>query len=319
MDLRQLKYFVQIAESGNFSRAAEILRIAQPSLSQQMRNLEEELGVELFLRHPRGVTLTELGQQFYEHARRIRQEVDLARDAVRTQSLMPSGRVSVGLPTSACRGLSMPLFSAMAERQPHITLHLVEAMTGYLDDFIQAGRLDVALLYDHKAFENVAWTEMMVEDLMVFAPPDHPLARAGSISFRSMFDFPLVLPGAPNVLRTVIEQFAARSDVVPKAMACDSLPAIARMVRDKRNLAVMPHFAFTDEMKRGEMVAIPIVDPTPSWRLSVVVSQRTMNPRGSEAVAQVMADVIGELVSAGVWRAKLLGERGRGAPGNGSR
>lgn len=311
MDLRQLKYFVQIAESGNLSRAAEVLRVAQPSLSQQMKKLEEDLGVDLLLRHARGVTLTEFGNELYDHARRILREVERARGALRTQSLTPSGPVSAGLPTSACRGLSMPLLTAMAERQPNITLHIVEAMTSYLDDHVQAGRLDVALLYDHKAFEHVAWTEMMIEELMLFAPPDHPIVQAGSISFRNLFELPLVLPGAPNVLRTVIEQFAARHDVVPSAMACDSLPAIARMIRDRRALAVMPHFAFTDEMERGEMVAVSILDPTPSWRLSVVVSQRTMNPRGSEAVAQVMADVIGELVSAGTWRARLREERVR--------
>lgn len=143
MDLRQLKYFVQIAESGNFSRAAEVLRIAQPSLSQQMKNLEEELGVALLMRHARGVTPSELGQQFYDHARRILEEVDRVKDQVRSKSLNPSGRVSVGLPTSACRGLGLPLISAMAEHQPNIALHVVEAMTGYLDDFLQAGRLDV--------------------------------------------------------------------------------------------------------------------------------------------------------------------------------
>lgn len=75
MDLRQLKYFVQITESGNFSRAAEMLRIAQPSLSQQVKNLEEELGVDLLLRHARGVTPTDMGQQLYDHARRILEEV----------------------------------------------------------------------------------------------------------------------------------------------------------------------------------------------------------------------------------------------------
>jgi len=311
MDLRQLKYFVQIAESGNLSRAAEVLRIAQPSLSQQMKNLEEDLGVDLLVRHARGVTPTEIGQQFYDHARRILQEVERTREVIRLQSLNPSGKVSVGLPTSACRGLSLPLITAMAERQPNISLHIVEAMTGYLDDFIQLGRLDVALLYDHKAFEHVAWTEMMVEDLMLFTPPCHPLAVRGSVTFREMFDLPIVMPGAPNVMRTVIEQFAARHDIAPNALACDSLPAIARMVRSERALAVMPHFAFSDEMERGEMLAVPIVDPTPSWRLSVVVSQRTMNPRGSEAVAKVMADVIAELVGAGTWLARLRGDRTR--------
>jgi LysR family nitrogen assimilation transcriptional regulator len=307
MDLRQLKYFVQIAESGNFSRAAEVLRVAQPSLSQQMRNLEDELGVELLARHARGVTPTELGQQLCDHARRILLEVDRAKEALRSRSANPSGRVSVGLPTSACSGLSLSLFQALAERQPNITLHLVEAMTGYLDELIQAGRLDVALLYDHKAFEHVAWTEMMVEDLMLFVPPESALARDAAVPFKSLFRLPLILPGRPNVLRTVVEQLAARHEIEFQAVDCDSLPAIVRLVRQAGYCAIMPHFAFTEEVARGDMVAIPIVDPTPSWRLSVVVSQRTMNMRGSEAVAAVMADVIAAMVENKSWRARLIG------------
>ena len=307
MDLRQLRYFVQIAESGNFSRAAEVLHVAQPSLSQQMRNLEMELGVDLLARHSRGVTPTERGRELYDHARRILAEVDHAKDSLRARSAKPSGRISVGLPTSACRGLSLPLLQAMAERQPNITLHLVEAMSGYLDDFIQAGRLDVALLYDHKAFEHVAWTEMIVEDLMLFVPPRSTLARQTAVPFKSIFDLKLVLPGPPNVLRTVIEQLAARHGVAFGASDCDSLPVIARLVRQSDCVAIMPHFAFTEEAARGEVVAIPIIDPTPSWRLSVVVSQRTMNLRGSEAVAEVLAEVIAGMVADESWRARLIG------------
>jgi DNA-binding transcriptional LysR family regulator len=310
MDLRQLRYFVQIAESGNFSRAAEVLRVAQPSLSQQIKQLEEELGAKLLIRHARGVTTTEQGLQFYDHARRIIQEVDHARDNVRSQTLAPSGRISVGLPTSACRGLSLPLFDVMAARLPNVTLHLVEAMTGYLDELIQAGRLDVALLYDHKAFEHVAWTEMMTEDLMLFVAKGNPLAKHKSISFKKLFEHEHVaLPGRPNVLRVVIEQLAARHEIKLNVKDCDSLPAIAKLVCISNYMAVMPHFAFTDEINRGEMIAIPIVNPTPSWNLSVVVSQRTLNARASEAVARVMADLIADMVEKGTWRAKLRGDR----------
>ncbi|KAA0121929.1 LysR family transcriptional regulator [Methylobacterium sp. P1-11] len=307
MDLRQLRYFAQIAESGNVSRAAEVLRIAQPSLSQQMLNLEEELGVDLLFRHARGVTPTELGLKFYEHARRILQEVERAKEVVRSQATSPSGRISVGLPTSACRGLSLPLYRAISDALPNITLHVVEAMSGTLDEWIQSGRLDVALLYDHKAFEHVAWTEMMVEDLMFIVPAAHPLAARRQISFRQVFNqaLPVVLPGRPNVLRTVIEQLAARHDVTPTATDCESLPAIAELVRAQAFATVMPHFALAAEIEGGEMVAIPIVDPTPSWRLSVVVSQRTLNARGSEAVAEILAGVIGGLVERSVWRARL--------------
>lgn len=307
MDLRQLRYFVQIAESGNLSRAAEVLRVAQPSLSQQVRNLEDELGVELLFRHARGVTPTEQGLTFYEHARRILHEVERTKEIVGSQGKSPSGRVSVGLPTSACRGVSVPLYESIAAALPGISLHIVEAMSGTLDEWIQTGRLDVALLYDHKAFEHVAWTEMMVEDLMLFVPARHPLAGMGHVAFANLFQLPLpiVLPGRPNVLRVVIEQLAARHDVDLKAIDCESLPAIAELVRSTRFAAIMPHFALSAEIDRGEMVAVPICDPTPSWRLSVVVSQRTLNGRGSGGVAKLLAGVIADLVDRGVWRARL--------------
>lgn len=92
---------------------------------------------------------------------------------------------------------------------PHVNLHIVEAMTGYLDELIQAGRLDVALLYDHKAFKHVAWTEMMTEELMLFMRSDNPMAKRKSLSFRNVFKSPVVLPGRPNVARVIVEQLAA--------------------------------------------------------------------------------------------------------------
>jgi LysR family nitrogen assimilation transcriptional regulator len=314
MDLRQLRYFVQIAETGNFSRAAETLRIAQPSLSQQIRNLEDDLGVELFKRHARGVTLTDLGHQFYDHARRILHGVERARDLIQAHSNNPTGKISVGLPTSAARNFSLPLFRAMTERQPNITLHVVEAMSGYLDDFMQAGRLDVALLYDHKAFENVAWTEMMVEDLVLFVNPSHRLAKRREIRFRDVFNEPVVLPGRPHVLRNVIDTLAAKNDVDTHIIDCDSLTTISNLVSGGGYRAIMPHFAFSDEVALHKMVPINIVEPAPTWRLSVVVSERTINPRASAAVADVMAEVMSELVAAGKWLARPIDERAVARP-----
>jgi len=254
--------------------------------------------------------MTTQGQQFYEHSRRILEEVDHAKENVRSQTLAPSGRISVGLPTSACRGLSLPLLETINQRLPNVTLHLVEAMSGYLDELIQVGRLDVALLYDHKAFEHVAWTEMMTEQLMMFVAADHPMAKRKSISFKRLFAHDLVtLPGRPNVLRVVIERLAARHDINLNVNDCDSLPAIAKLVCNSNYVAVMPRFAFTDEIERGDMVPIPIVNPTPSWTLAVVVSQRTLNAQASEAVARAMADLMADMVEQGIWRAELRGDR----------
>ncbi len=309
MDIRQLRYFVQIVEAGSLSRAAEILRIAQPSLSTHLRSLEDELGVELLVRHPRGVTATEFGVIFSDHARKILREVERSRDILHSHAVSPVGRVSVGLPTSACRGLSLPLVQAMTERYRGISIHITEAMTGNLDEWIQMGRLDVALLYDHRAFEHVAWTEMMGEDLVLLVPPTSSLAGERAVPFAKLAELPLVVPGRPNVLRTVIEQIAARLDITLTTTDCDSLAAIRQFVR-VGHATVMPHFAMMEEIERGEMVPVAIEEPTPSWRLSVVVSQRTLNLRASQMVAEVLADVIATMVGSGVWKARLrAGER----------
>lgn len=306
MDLRQLRYFVQIADSGSLSRASEMLRVAQPSLSVQVKSLEDELGTPLLLRHPRGVTLTELGSVFCDHARRILQEVERAKEVVRSQGASAVGKVSVGIPTSACRGLCVPLLREVGKRHPGVSIHIVEAMTGSLDEWIQMGRLDVALLYDHRAYAHVAWTEMMVESLMLIARRDLGHTLTEEVAFRDLQQRDLVLPGAPNILRNLLERLAARSEVALSVTDCDSLPGIRQLVL-AGSLTIMPHFALAEEIERGEMVAIPIVDPSPSWRLSVVVSRRTVNPRASEVVAEVMADVIAELVETGAWKARLAG------------
>jgi DNA-binding transcriptional LysR family regulator len=305
MDLRQLRSLIHIADCGSLSRAAEILRTSQPSLSLQIKHLEAELGVELLNRHARGVTLTELGHLFCEHARTILKDVERAKDTVATHMKSPTGKVSVGLPTSACRGLSSRLIQSVVQRYPNISVHIVEAMTGTLDEWVQLGRLDVALLYDHKAFENVAWTEMMVEDLMLIAASGNPLCNRESVMFEELRDIPLVLPGKTHVLRYVIDRISTRLGMEPNiALESDSLTAIAQMV-SLGYMTIMPHFAMMDEIARGEMKAMPIVDPTPSWRLSVVVSKRTINARSSRAVATTLAEEIHSMVESGFWKGCL--------------
>src|SRR5690606_7865339 len=179
------------------------------------------------------------------------------------------------------------------------------AMTGNLDEWIESGKLDVALLYNHKAYENVAWTEMMVEDMMVIAAADSPIAKRSFVQFRELREIPLVLPGRPNVLRNVLELLCARLDMeVPVCMDCDSLPGLIELVKAGQ-VTVLPHFAVKDGIDAGTLKAVPLIDPTPSWRLSVVLSRRTSNIYGSQAVAQLMAETIRSLVETGQWQARL--------------
>lgn len=305
MDLRQLRYFTKVVDAGSISRAADMLSIVQPSLSLQIKSLEDELGVKLFIRHVRGVSPTDQGRLLYDYARRILLEVDRAKEIVQSATASPRGQISVGVPTSACRGLAIHLISAARKRFPNLSVRILEAMTATLEELMESGKLDVALIYNQKASENVAWTEMITEDLMVIAPRNALIAGHAEIEFAELAELPLVLPDRPNVLRIVVERLAARNDVNLNVLVdCDSLPTIAQLVRTGY-VTVMPHFAFNVEIDSGEFVAIPVIDPVPHWRLSVVLSKRTLNMPGANAVAGLMAETINDLVSQGIWRARV--------------
>src|SRR6202034_2990785 len=164
MDLRQLRYFLRIVEAGSFSKASEALRIAQPSLSHHVRELEEELGVELLTRHARGVIPTDFGFILCDHARVILREVNRTKERIRDAAESPGGEVLVGLSTATSRGLALPLLQAVALDYPRISIHLVEAMSGSLYEWVQAGRLDIVLSYVTNCTTTVCATERLKAD-----------------------------------------------------------------------------------------------------------------------------------------------------------
>ncbi|MDX3929517.1 MAG: LysR substrate-binding domain-containing protein [Shinella sp.] len=305
MDLRQIRYFLQIAEAGSFSKAAELLHVAQPSLSQHIINLEEELGVPLLIRHPRGVTPTDFGHLLSEHARTILRDVERSRHSMLNAAENPSGEVTVGLPTSACRGLSVPLITAATNQYPSISIHIIEAMTGSLEEWVQAGRIDVALLYDRRAFENLETNDVMTEELRLIVRSAHPFANERAVTFRDASTLPLVLPAAPNAIRSLVERNAIRSDSkLNIALNCDSMAAITELVQSGY-ATLYPSFPMYREIERGEFVAIPVVNPTPKWDLSVVLSKKTSNVRAASAAARLVGDVARNLVRRGQWDAQL--------------
>jgi LysR family nitrogen assimilation transcriptional regulator len=308
MDLRQLRSLVYVADSGSLSRAAEILRTSQPSLSQQIKELEAELGLELFHRHARGVLLTEAGHTLYAHARSILKDVAFAKETVLNQTKNPSGKVSVGFPTSACRGLAAALIRKVEEQYPKISLHIIEAMTGTLDEWMQTARLDIAVLYDPRVFANISLHAVGIEDLMLVADNKNPILLRNSIGFTELENIPVVLPGKQHVLRNLIEHIATREGIKSNVVIeSDSFSAIVELVK-AGYMTIMPHFAMLQEIKAGLFGAIPIMDPTPSWRLSVVVSQGTINMSSSKAVARILIDLMGAMIKDETWRARIITE-----------
>jgi LysR family transcriptional regulator, hydrogen peroxide-inducible genes activator len=183
MDLRQLNYFLAVAEEGSFTRAARRCRIAQPSLSQQIRKLEEELGQPLFLRRPRKVELTEAGQAVCERAREL---VDKAREFrevfIRRQEL-EEGEVAVGVIPTIAPYLLPGVVAAFAENFPRIGIRIREAKTSELIGMIAEGSIDLAIASDVAAADRkrvaLKVRELFRETLLLAVPKGHALASGG--------------------------------------------------------------------------------------------------------------------------------------------
>src|SRR5690606_13061716 len=170
MNLRQLEYFVQVAELGSFSRAARLLGLAQPALSRQVRALETDLRETLLLRNGRGVELTDAGRRLFDHAVAILQHVAHARDDMGAQRDEPVGRIVVGLPPSLGRQLTLPLIDAFRSELPRARLAIVEGLTAHIAEWIATGRVDLALLHNPEAAPELEITPVLEEMLCLVQP-----------------------------------------------------------------------------------------------------------------------------------------------------
>src|SRR5262245_17945298 len=159
--MRQLRYFVQIVESGSLAKASRQLFIAQPALSQQMARLEDEVGKSLLVRSSRGVVATDNGEALYHHAKFMLRQMEQAVSVARQDKAALTGRVALGLaPTTVCQ-LGLPLIQEVRARHPGVVLNVVEGLSGHLEQMTRLGQLDLAVL-----FSPTAASELTAEPLL---------------------------------------------------------------------------------------------------------------------------------------------------------
>ena len=165
MNLKQLEYFVQVAELGSFSKAAVVLDIAQPALSRQVRSLETELHQQLFLRNGRGVTLTDPGKRLFDHSVAVLQLMAHAREDLGASRNEPVGRVTIGLPPSMGRQLTLPLIDRFKKELPAARLAIVEGLSTHIVEWVTTGRIDIGLVYNPEAQPGLEITPLLQEQL----------------------------------------------------------------------------------------------------------------------------------------------------------
>lgn len=297
MNIRQLDYFMRVAESGSFSKAAARLGIAQPALSRQVRGLEVELRQALLIRNGRGVATTEAGKTLLAHARGILYQIDRAREDMETIRGTPTGRVAVGLPPTIAKLLAAPLVGEFRSQFPQASLSIAVGLSAALQERLRLGEIDVALLYNPITAATVEVAPFLVEELYLVGPASPP-GEANPVHAARLPDFPLIIPSRPNTLRMQVENSLAALGIKPTiSMELDGVEAILALIKNGHGYAILTGNALRASGNAGSFVARPIVKPRLQSQLALAVaSHRPTSPIQEAALSLIRRIGMRELV-----------------------
>ncbi len=309
MDIRQLRYFIAIVQEGSFSAAAVKVGVAQPSLSQHIKTLEDRLGSELLTRTPKGVVATDAGQTLYSHAKSILASIHIAEEEIRLASEEPYGKVSFGLPSSVSMVLSVPLAKRVLKEMPKVHLREVEAMSGFIRTWLHDETVDMAILYDVESLRHMHTQSLLTEELFFFASPNTwPLkSKPGQpVPLATLAQCPLVMPSLDHGLRALVERSVkANGTSLNVVLEMDSLSQIKSMVSHGGIATILAPASVYDSVQNGTLVGSPIIDPGITRSVYFVRNPARISTRASREVETLTRKIVRELVEGGQWIAKL--------------
>jgi LysR family nitrogen assimilation transcriptional regulator len=276
MDLKQLEYFVRVAELGSFTRAAIALDIAQPALSRQVRLLEVELRQNLLTRNGRGAVPTEAGKLLLAHGRGILHQVERAREELGRVRGSLAGRVAIGLPSSLARVLTVPLTRAFRQNMPEASISISEGLSIALQESLVNGRLDIAVLYNAKPSPETEIFPLLEEDLLLVQARPPGLQEdpgPGPISLKAVSLLPLIIPSRPNAIRMHVEAEMANIGCSPRiALEIDGVSAILDLVEDGAGCAVLSRNAVANSVRPSAFSVRTIQEPALRTKVSLATS-----------------------------------------------
>jgi LysR family nitrogen assimilation transcriptional regulator len=289
MDFKQIEYFVQVAELGGFTRAASVLRVAQPALSRQVRALEVELRQPLFDRNGRGVTLTEAGKRLLAHGRGILQQLERARLDLEDQRGVASGLLSIGLPPSVGRTLTAPLVDAFRARFPKATLTMVEGLSTYTLEWLAQGRIDCAVVYNATPAAAFDLLPVLEEKLYLVSARSAGRGRlvgrliGRPVTLADVAAHELVIPSRPHAMRMRLELALAEAGLKPRVgLEIESVPAILDLVLRHPLHAVLSLNAIRGSEREAAFAARPIAGAPgrPPLATTLWIATSAQRPRG---------------------------------------
>jgi LysR family nitrogen assimilation transcriptional regulator len=304
VDIRHLQGFLKIADTGSISRAAESLGLSQPSLSQQLLRLEDEIGIALFSRTARGVSLTDAGRIFQERARQIVLSAEEAMEQARQLRADPVGEAIIAVPYSISHIAGITLTEAFLRHSPTASLRLVEAMTGTIRGWIEQGKIDLGIINDLGPMRHLSSRRLAREELLLVGPADG-FVNGGSVPASRLCEFPMVLPGLPHGLRQIIDAETARRGIVLNVrIELDVLAHFPRLIDTGHGYSILPRSAVSDAVAAGQVTVARIEGASFHRTLTIVRNTNAMVTSASLRCEDVTVAVLGELIRTGAWDAE---------------
>ena len=308
MDLRQLRYFVTIAETQSLSKAGERLHIAQPALSLQLASLEDELSTRLFDRRSRGVTLTENGTILLRHAMHILQSVNNAVSELKTQDISIAGRVVIGFTGTVAAVVATRTIRQVRRKYPNVLLTVMESSIRRLVEQLERDELDLAIVVNELDRTSINVQAVAMEDFCLYGARD---ASDGTTStdWVAISQLPLLLSGPANISRQIVDQAARASGVrLVAAAEIDTTHLQKEAVLAGLGYSILPRSACLDNEKPHFWVR-EIVKPNLQAVISLASSKVRLPSQAQEAVKGVMLEICHDLVEKGVWKPPPTGAK----------
>ena len=305
MDVRQLRYFVEVVQAKSFTKAAERVRVAQPALGFQVRKLEDELGSALLVRHSRGVKTTEAGDALLKHAHAILRQIELAKQEVIDLAGPPRGPLALGVTPTASALLATRIVQQCGETFPGIALNLVEGLSEDVMKWLDEGRIDLGFTYNPTAIKGIESKPLLIEDLFYISPTEDDVG-AEKIALAKLRNRSLILPSRPHGTRILVERAAEQQGIVIQ-VSCevDSVATVRELVEAGIGATILPLGAVQDAVRSGRLHAVRIARPRISRTLHLAWSSRSAQTNAALVVCDIIDKLAEERIQSGggFWRA----------------
>jgi LysR family nitrogen assimilation transcriptional regulator len=289
VEIRKLEIFALVAEMGSLSKAAKAADIAQSLVSRHIAQLEDDWGDRLFQRTGRGVVLTDFGRRVQPEVRLLLQQAERLQSTIKDAAGVPTGIVHIGILPSMSRALIAPLFEEMRRVAPAVRLHFIEGLSGQLDEQLLSGRLDLAVINRYGPSPDRGEDVLGYIDTYLVGSAANRLPHARTIPFKALGNLPLVLPGAPSGLRSILDQYARQQEIkLDVALEIDTISAMKDVALSGAAFTILPMPAVSQEIAEGRLAALKIVSPGIRRTIALSITrQRPLSRAGRITVAHL--------------------------------